>query len=268
MRPYGLPSVDGSGGPLRRGDGVLHCLLLETSQGLALVDTGWGTLDCTSPSPAVRQFAAFVRSPLLLEETAIQQLVTLGYTPADVRHIFLTHLHMDHAGGLPDFPGATIHASDLEIDAYLHPRSLFERHTYRPEHARYAPKWQRHVPRGFRWYGLEASSPFRLGEAEVVFIPFPGHTRGHCAIAVHLDDRWLLHCGDTYGYYRQADPSQPYTHPCGEFIEAAVTKGFRMPRRHWQTLRQLRAAYGATLSTFSAHDAHEFAAASDTFGAS
>ncbi|MFD0510570.1 MBL fold metallo-hydrolase [Streptomyces aureus] len=30
----------------------------------------------------------------------------LGYAVDDVRHIVLTHLDLDHAGGLPDFPRA------------------------------------------------------------------------------------------------------------------------------------------------------------------
>ncbi|WP_373317754.1 MBL fold metallo-hydrolase [Planotetraspora silvatica] len=28
----------------------------------------------------------------------------MGYDPADVRHIVVTHLDVDHCGGLPDFP--------------------------------------------------------------------------------------------------------------------------------------------------------------------
>ncbi len=99
-----------TGGFLRRGHGVIHCLLVDTGDGLALVDTGWGLRDCTDPSPAVRQFADLVGSSRDVTETAVRQVARLGYDPADVRHIFLTHLHLDHAGGLPDLPQATVHA--------------------------------------------------------------------------------------------------------------------------------------------------------------
>ena len=267
MHPYGFPQDDATGGFFRRGYGVVHCLLVDTGDGVALVDTGWGMRDCTDPSPAVRQFADIVRSALLPEETAIRQLGTLGYSPADVKHIFVTHLHMDHAGGLPDFPEALVHASAGEILAFLHPRSLVEWRAYRPEHRAHGPRWQAHTPRGFQWFGLECAPPIRIGETEFVLVPFEGHTRGHCAVAVRVGDRWLLHCGDAYGYCRQVDPVQPYIHPSGKLMETVTTTAFKMPRRHWLSLRQLREAHGDHVSTFCAHDAHEFEVAQSSIGA-
>jgi glyoxylase-like metal-dependent hydrolase (beta-lactamase superfamily II) len=266
MRPYGLPQQDGTGGPLKRGYGVVHCLLVATDDGLFLVDTGWGMRDCTEPTIAVRQFARIVNSALDPDETAIRQVARLGYNPADVKHIFLTHLHMDHAGGLPDFPQATVHACEGEIDAYFRPRTLVEWRAYRPEHRAHGPKWRAHSPQGFEWLGLDSALPVRVGETMVVLVPLRGHTRGHCAVAVRVGDRWLLHCGDAYGYYRQVDPAQPYVHPSGRLVEALVTAGFNMPRRHWSLLRQLLEAHGEFVSTFCAHDAHEFRLACDGDG--
>jgi hypothetical protein len=73
-----------------------------------------------------------------------------------------------------------------------------------------------------------------------------------------MGDRWLMHCGDAYGYYRQVDPIQPYTHPSGKLMESVVTTGFKMPRRHWATLRELLHAHGDEVQAFCAHDFHEF----------
>jgi glyoxylase-like metal-dependent hydrolase (beta-lactamase superfamily II) len=258
MHGFGFPSDDETGGFFKRGRGVIHCLLVNTGDGLALVDTGWGTRDCTDPSPAVRQFMDMTGCPRNLDETAIRQIEALGHDAAEVKHVFLTHMHLDHAGGLPDFPAATVHLFAAEMEACLHPRTPMEWHAYRPEHRAHGPKWQPHTLQGDRWFGLDCAPSLRVGEAEFVMIPFTGHTRGHCAVALRTGEQWLLHCGDAYGYYCQADPVQPYTHPCGRLMEAIVTTGFNMPRRHWACIRSLLRAHGDEIQTFCAHDAHEF----------
>jgi len=152
------------------------------------------------------------------------------------------------------------------IDAHAHPRSLMEWRAYRPEHRTHEPKWQAHIPQGDRWFGLACAPPVRIGETAFVMIPFTGHTRGHCAVAVRDRDRWLLHCGDVYGYYRQVDPVQPYSHPCGKLMESIVTTGFRMPKRHWRALRGLLQAHGDQIRVFCTHDAHEFESRRATAG--
>ncbi len=258
LHAFGFPRDDDSGGFFKRGHGVIHCLLVDTGDGLALVDTGWGVRDCIAPSPVVRQFAGFVGCPRDLNETAIRQVESRGYDPAEVKHIFLTHLHLDHAGGLPDFPAATVHLLADELEACLHPRSLMEWYTYRPEHRSHSPKWQPNTLQGNQWFGLDCTPSIQVGGVEFVMIPFTGHTRGHCAIALRMDDRWLMHCGDAYGYHRQVDSVQPYTHPCGKLMELLTTTGFKMPRRHWVRIRKLLQTHNDKIQTFCAHDAHEF----------
>jgi glyoxylase-like metal-dependent hydrolase (beta-lactamase superfamily II) len=229
MHPFGLPADDDTGGFFKRGHGVIHCLLADTGGGLVLVDTGWGKRDCIAPSPAVRQFIDIIGCPRDLDETAYRQIERLGYLPADVKHIFLTHMHMDHAGGLPDFPAATVHLFEAELAACQHPRTLIERQAYRPEHWEHGPTWQPHTLQGDQWFGLDCTPPVRVGEAEIVMVPFVGHTRGHCGVALRQGGRWLLHCGDAYGYYRQADPAVPAPlrqadgDHCGDRVQHAST---------------------------------------------
>lgn len=97
MRPY-FPRVE---------NGVT-CDLFETNEGLVLVDTGMGINDYLHPKPLMRFFLAAMRSERDINETALYQIQRLGYKPSDIKHIVMTHLHFDHAGGLPDFPNANI----------------------------------------------------------------------------------------------------------------------------------------------------------------
>jgi glyoxylase-like metal-dependent hydrolase (beta-lactamase superfamily II) len=257
MHGFGCPLDDDTGGFFKRGYGVTHCLLIETTEGLVLVDTGWGTCDCTDPSPAVKQFMNITHCTGDIKETARKQIEGLGYNRDDVKHIFLTHLHMDHAGGLMDFPDATIHVFAAELDAFLHPQTLMERRAYRPEHAAHHPKWQTHTLGSERWFGLDCAAPIRIGETDFVMIPFIGHTRGHCGVAVRMGDEWLMHCGDAYGYYRQI-LAQPYRHPSGRLMETIVTTGFKMPKRHWVSISNLLREHPNQIQAFCSHDAHEF----------
>jgi len=258
MHPFGLPEGDDSGGFAKRGLGVIHCLLIETKAGLVLIDSGWGTEDILHPTPTVRQFMTLVKASRDLNETAFAQVKALGYYPSDVKHILLTHLHLYHAGGLPDFPSATVHVYEPELQAYLYPKTFMEKHAYRQEHSAHHPVWQTHTLQGDLWFGLECTPAIQIGEVEFTLVPLTGHTRGHCAVAVRTGERWLLDCGDAYGYFRQIDSVQPYTHPCGKWMESMIIKGFDMPRVHWYTLRELLREHASEIQTFCAHDAHEF----------
>ncbi|WP_174291868.1 MBL fold metallo-hydrolase, partial [Sphingomonas bacterium] len=112
--PAGGRLFDGtSDGPL--GHLVCHCLLIESDTGLILIDTGFGTRDIDHPHRRLSEFFLKLNNiQLRPEETAIAQLRAFGFSPSDVRHIVVTHLDFDHAGGIEDFPNATVHLTARE----------------------------------------------------------------------------------------------------------------------------------------------------------
>ena len=72
---------------------VAHCLLLETERdGLVLVDTGFGTRDVDGRTKLSAAFRRLVGPSLDRAETAVAQVAALGHSPADVRHLVVTHL--------------------------------------------------------------------------------------------------------------------------------------------------------------------------------
>jgi glyoxylase-like metal-dependent hydrolase (beta-lactamase superfamily II) len=94
---------------------VCHCLLIETDRGLVLIDTGLAPRMSIIRPNACRPFFLGLNIPQLrATETAVAQVRALGFDPADVRHIVVTHLDFDHAGGLEDFPNATVHVTARE----------------------------------------------------------------------------------------------------------------------------------------------------------
>ena len=153
--PYGGRWFGGEGGPFSSISLVCHCLLLETRDGLTLVDTGFGTDDVRQAKQRLGgQFVMGMRPALDASECAVHQIERLGFQREDVRHVVLTHLDLDHAGGLPDFPQATVHVHAKEHAAALEPRGFFERRRYRAVHWAHAPRWRLYdAEEGERWFG-------------------------------------------------------------------------------------------------------------------
>ena len=114
-------ALNGEGRLLTRARLVSHCLLLETdAHGLVLVDTGIGVDDVRD----TRRLGALFGPAMAIDATktqmpALPQVEALGFRRADVRHIVLTHIDFDHAGGLPDFPAAKVHVHASEKEAAL-----------------------------------------------------------------------------------------------------------------------------------------------------
>ncbi len=233
--------------------GVTHCLLLETDEGLVLVDTGFGVRDCTNPTPHVRRFAALNQIPLAVEETAFRQVAGLGFSPADVRHIVVTHLHLDHVGGLPDFPWAAVHVFEPELEAALSPRrlSLREQAGYLAAHWAHGPAWAVHCLQGESWFGLQCARVLEGSDWEVLLVPLVGHSRGHCGVAVRAPEGWLLHCGDAYVRQTQVDahhrrsPFPRWARPAARWL---------FPETPLERLRSLLRSHGDQIQAFPAHD--------------
>lgn len=186
---------------------ILYCLLVESRDGLILIDTGYGIQDYEHPTWFTGMFIRSLGIPRLLEETAAYQVERLGFSRADVRHAILTHLHSDHAGGLRDFPEAQVHVHALEYKAIQNPRGLKERF-YDRAHWSHGPRWVIHArEEKADWFGLRNLRVPEVGPLDVRLIPLHGHTRGHCGVALQTSSGWLLHCGDaTYPFYQENKP--------------------------------------------------------------
>ncbi|MGQ0621846.1 MAG: MBL fold metallo-hydrolase [Panacagrimonas sp.] len=256
MCPYGRRLMSGQGGLLgslfEEAEMCCHCLLIETAQGLVLVDTGLGTDDVRDPRPLGRVFRGLVRPQLRHEETALAQIRALGFKAEDVRHIVVTHLDLDHAGGLPDFPRAKVHVFAPEVDAALAPH-LRERPRYVAQHWAHGPDWVRHGVEGENWFGFESIRAIPGLDPDVLLIPLLGHTRGHCGVAVRQPERWLIHCGDAYFFHGEVET--PAHCPIGLMaFQSLVQINGKQRLNNQRRLRELKASHGDEVDVFCAHD--------------
>ena len=215
--PAGGRLFDGhSHGPL--GHLVCHCLLIESSSGLILVDTGLGLRDVAEPQRRLsRFFIALNNIQLREEDTAAAQVRRLGFSPDDVRHIVLTHLDFDHAGGIEDFPNATLHvtAREKEVADAQQGGTFVSRKRYRPQQWDEAKDWQLYpMGGGERWFGFDAVRDLAGLPPEILLVPLAGHTWGHAGVAIRQDGgEWLLHAGDAYFYRGEVGSEVPERTP-------------------------------------------------------
>lgn len=258
MCPLGRRLINGEGGWLAPAHMCCHCLLIEGRHGLTLVDTGLGTGDVSQPSRLGALFNKVVRPRLLMEETALFQIRELGFDPRDVRHIVPTHLDLDHAGGLGDFPQAQVHVFAPELDAAQTRPSLGEKGRYVPAQWAHGPQWVTHEVAGERWLGLEAMRALPDTDEEVLLVPLQGHTRGHCGVAVKTDEGWLLHAGDAYFFHGEMD-ADPHCTLGLRLFQTIVQVNGQSRRANQQRLRELQQAHRDDLTVFCAHDPVELA---------
>ncbi|MDE2421969.1 MAG: MBL fold metallo-hydrolase [Gammaproteobacteria bacterium] len=257
MCPACARLMNGQGGWLESAKLVCHVLLIETQDGLVLVDTGIGKLDVENPKRLGQPFVALTRPRLDLAETAIAQIQQLGFSVDDVRHIVVTHLDLDHAGGLPDFPNAKVHVFEPEYNAAMHP-DLRSRARYLPSQWAHSPRWVKYKSGvGESWFGLNNAQAIEGLSDDILMIPLIGHTRGHCGVAVRGEEGWMLHCGDAYFFHGQLQPEPEM--PMGIRLFEQVVQTDRKKRiENLNRLQALKQSHGHEIKIFCAHDPVEF----------
>lgn len=91
----------------------ITCMLIENEDGLVLFDAG-----CHPDAMTVRwDEGNKLRTPVEVgeKEGVLAALKMLGYSPADVKYVVMSHLHEDHAGCLEFFDQSEIIVSDREL---------------------------------------------------------------------------------------------------------------------------------------------------------
>ena len=151
---------------------VIGCYLLDTEDGPALFDCG----------------------PASCFETLVERLRERGLALTDLRHLLLSHIHLDHAGAtgvlVREHPGLQVHVSSIGAPHLADPSKLISSASrlygdeLEPLWGEIAPVPQENIHVvGARVVGLEC-------------FPSPGHARHHVC---YVDGEGTLYAGDAAG---------------------------------------------------------------------
>ncbi len=161
--------------------------LIEHPKGLVLFDTGCHPKVVDDAVGYWGEIAGHLPINFPKDRTVDNQIKALGYKLEDVKYVVVSHLHLDHSGGMFMFPKAKFLIMENEL-----------RYAYWPDpDRRWAFIFNDFVPtRAFNW--LELDSDFDLfGDGSLHLLKTPGHTPGESSLFVRLPNRKIVLCGDT-----------------------------------------------------------------------
>jgi glyoxylase-like metal-dependent hydrolase (beta-lactamase superfamily II) len=167
---------------------------IEHREGIIVVDTGQGKHLLESG----RSLHPFVRWEVVFrierEEEIGPQLQALGIGPRDVKRVVLTHLHMDHDGGLAHFRGSEILVSRGELQIASGWAGRMRGYLPNRWPSWFDPTPLRLAPEAF---GPFAASKRLTVAGDVIAVATPGHTRDHISVLVRDGDTTFFLAGDT-----------------------------------------------------------------------
>ncbi len=229
-----------------------HCLLLEQSGRLVLVDAGIGLHDIAERQTRIGQERIDAAGYQFQESlTALRQIEQMGFDADQVTDIVLSHGDPDHAGGLTDFPAAVVHLSHEELTEIEggNPR-------YSAAQFAHSPNLVTHANSGETWFGLEARRVSLFDGIETYLIPLFGHTLGHCGFAVQGATGWHFYVGDAY-YLRIELTTDD--HPVSA-LAAQFAVDDTLRQESIEKLRRLTRDHGNAITLHGYHDFEEFPA--------
>lgn len=178
-------------GELATADMITPCYLVAHPRGTMMWDTGEIPDSAFKPgvSPA-KQGAFTVDRPLL------PQLAAIGYTPADITYLALSHYHGDHVANASLFAGSTWIVQKPDRDAIFAPRPSSEKKLGGVADPSYFAALEHS-----KTLLLKGEDHDVFGDGTVIIKFTPGHTPGHQSLFLKLAKTGpILLSGDLYHY--------------------------------------------------------------------
>jgi N-acyl homoserine lactone hydrolase len=169
---------------------VTPCFLIVHPRGSLMWDTG------EIPDAAFKDGAPQKLNAFTVDRPLLPQLAAIGYTPANITYMALSHYHLDHVANASQFAKSTWIVQKGDRDPILAPRPA-------------NPPAIGRVPDPQFFEGLANAKAIVLngedhdvfGDGSVVIKSTPGHTPGHQSLFLKLPKTGnVLLSGDLYHY--------------------------------------------------------------------
>jgi N-acyl homoserine lactone hydrolase len=186
---------------------IVSFLVQHPGAGAVLIDTGLHPSCAVDPKQNLGRVGTLAFPGLEMDpkQAVGEQLRERGIQQGDVNVVVMTHLHIDHASAMSEFPNATFVFSAREWEAATDQRNW--QHGYRTRQFDHAFDY-----RTLDFEGAAATDSYAtfgrsvdlLGDGSIRLVYTPGHTHGHMSVVLRLGgDREALVAGDAI-YTRHA----------------------------------------------------------------
>lgn len=192
---------------------IVAFLVEHPLAGPILIDTGVHASANVDPRQNLGWFGALMARGITMDrdQTAAALCRARGVDPASISLIVMTHLHFDHAGGLADFPSATVIVSEPEWRSAIASTSAIRGYV----RAQLDPRLSYQTV-DFQMAKAIRRDPFDkaldlFADGSVTLVCTPGHSSGHMSVILRLRDREALIAGDAiYTMATLRDDERPW----------------------------------------------------------
>ena len=224
--------------------------------GAILIDTGFHPSVAVKPKENLGRLSRFTLKDLEMEasQAVPAQLRARGMDAGDVKVVLMTHMHIDHASAISEFPEATFVLSSAEWEAAT---TQGEFHGY----------FKRQFDHAFDYRLLDfegagdmdsfsgfARSFDLFGDGSVRTVFTPGHTLGHTSVVLRTARGEVLVAGDAIYMRRTLDDTHlPYRTEDDHVFRRSLREiqqyvketpgAVVIPGHDWEEWERLEAAY-------------------------
>ena len=166
------------------------CFLVAHPKGTLMWDVGVIPDDDVEKAAAAgAKYDVNPTAAAVVTRTLRGQLAAIGYRPADITYVAVSHAHKDHTANLNQFAAST----------WLTPRAERD-FMFRPNNERVEPRFYSSLEKS-KWMPLDQDEYDVFGDGAAVIKGAPGHTPGHQVLVLNLAKTGkVMVAGDLYHY--------------------------------------------------------------------